>query len=181
MGPPYLDWYSFGLSNEGEKKHIMHTVFAIRLSRANQIIPFQNFQFSDNINRFLKLSKKVTNTFNIHFICILHGYTLTMAPLFNWIIQYDSQWKIILLACMLFKSFTASLIMYCLPILYPAMYQHDKEDIRKVFIDANSLGLELGNDLDSLFNNHTNSRIMQYIWTTSTLCRNFSNAALRPA
>ena len=51
--------------------------------------------------------------------------------------------------------------MYCFPILYPAMYQHDKRDIRKVFIVANSLGLELGNDLDSLVKDHTKSRIMQ--------------------
>ena len=34
------------------------------------------------------------------------------------------------------------------------MYQRDKKDIRKIFKDANSLGFELGYDLDSLVNNH---------------------------
>ena len=51
--------------------------------------------------------------------------------------------------------------MYCLPVLYPAMYQRDKKDIRKISKDATSLGLELEYDLDSLVNNQTKSRIMQ--------------------
>ena len=51
--------------------------------------------------------------------------------------------------------------MYCLPVLYLAMYQRGKKDIRIIFKDATSLGLELGYDLDSLVNNHTKSRIMQ--------------------
>ena len=41
------------------------------------------------------------------------------------------------------------------------MYQCDKKDIRKIFKDATSLGLELGYDLDSIVNNQTKSRIMQ--------------------
>ena len=40
------------------------------------------------------------------------------------------------LACMLFKSFIVSLIMYCLPVLFPAIYQQDKKDMRKIFEDA---------------------------------------------
>ena len=69
------------------------------------------------------------------------------------------------LACMLFKSFIVTLIMYCRPVLYPAMYQRDKKDTRQIFKDAHSLGLELGYDLDSLVNSHTKSRIMQiYIY-----------------
>ena len=48
------------------------------------------------------------------------------------------------LACMLFKSFIVSLVMYRLPVLYPAMYQRDKKDIRKIFKDTTSQGLELG-------------------------------------
>ena len=39
--------------------------------------------------------------------------------------------------------------MYCLPVLYPAMNQRDKKETRKMFKDANSLGLELGYDLDT--------------------------------
>ena len=39
--------------------------------------------------------------------------------------------------------------MYCLPVLYPAKYQRDKKETRKMFKDANSLGLELGCDLDT--------------------------------
>ena len=62
---------------------------------------------------------------------------------------------------MLFKSFIVSLIMYCRPVRYPAMYQRDKKDIRKISKDATSLGLELGYDLDSIVNNQTKSSIMQ--------------------
>ena len=54
-----------------------------------------------------------------------------------------------------------SLVVYRLPVLYPAMYQRDKRDIQKIFKDATSLGLELEYDLDSLVNNQTKSRIMQ--------------------
>ena len=41
-----VDWNSFDQSNEGEKEHIMHTVFAISLQGAYQFIPFHVFQFS---------------------------------------------------------------------------------------------------------------------------------------
>ena len=44
------------------------------------------------------------------------------------------------------------------------MYQCDKKDIRKIFKDATSLGLELGYDLDTIGNNQTKSRIMQNIY-----------------
>ena len=44
------------------------------------------------------------------------------------------------------------------------MYQRDKKDIRKIFKDATSLGLELGYDLDTIGNNQTKSRIMQNIY-----------------
>ena len=39
-------WNSFDQSYEGEKEHIMPTVFAISLQGANQHIPFHDFQFS---------------------------------------------------------------------------------------------------------------------------------------
>ena len=65
------------------------------------------------------------------------------------------------LACMMFERFIVSLIMYCLQVLYPAMYQRDKKDILNIFKDATQLGLELGYDLDPIVNNHTKSRIMQ--------------------
>ena len=58
------------------------------------------------------------------------------------------------LACMLFKSFIVSLIMYCLPVLYHTIYQRDKKDMRKIFKDASSLGLQLNYDLDTLVNTH---------------------------
>ena len=64
------------------------------------------------------------------------------------------------LACMLFKSFIVSLIMYCLPVLYPAIYQRDKKDMRKIFKDASSLGLQLNYDLDTLVDTHLKNRVM---------------------
>ena len=41
-----VDWNSFGQSNEDEKEHIMNTVLAISLSRANQLIPSHVFFYS---------------------------------------------------------------------------------------------------------------------------------------
>ena len=38
------------------------------------------------------------------------------------------------LACMKFKSFGISLLMYCLPILYTSIYATDKKSRRKVFM-----------------------------------------------
>ena len=54
------------------------------------------------------------------------------------------------LACMLFKSFVISLLMYCLPILYTSIYARDKKSLRKVFHDANNLGLDDVGDLDTI-------------------------------
>ena len=54
------------------------------------------------------------------------------------------------------------------------MYQRDKKDIRKIFKDANSLGFELGYDLNSLVNNHYANTVS--VWTISTSSRNFSKA-----
>ena len=51
--------------------------------------------------------------------------------------------------------------MHCLQVLYPAMYQRDKKDIRKIFRDANLLSRELEYDIDTLVNNHTKTRAMQ--------------------
>ena len=50
-------------------------------------------------------------------------------------------------ACMIFKSFVISLLMYCLPILYTSIYARDKKSLRKVFHDANNLGLGHVGDL----------------------------------
>ena len=41
-----MDWNSIDQSNEGEKEHIMHTVYVISLWKANQVIPFHVFLFS---------------------------------------------------------------------------------------------------------------------------------------
>jgi hypothetical protein len=62
---------------------------------------------------------------------------------------------------MLFKSFILSLIMYCLPVLYPAIYQRDKKDMRKIFKDASSLGLQPNYDLDTVVKTHLKNRVMQ--------------------
>ena len=63
------------------------------------------------------------------------------------------------LACMLFKSFVVSLLMYCLPVLFTSIYARDKKSLRKVFQDAKNLGLEVG-DLDTIVRQRTKSIIL---------------------
>ena len=80
------------------------------------------------------------------------------------------------IACMLFKNLMCQLS-YCLPVLYPAMYQRYKKEIRKIFKDANSLGLEPGSILKLKSITIPNPALCKYICTMNNLCRNFSNAA----
>ena len=46
------------------------------------------------------------------------------------------------LSGVLFRSFIAALISYCLPVLFTALDASDKKSLRKIFNDATKLGID---------------------------------------
>ena len=55
---------------------------------------------------------------------------------------------------MLIEGFVVSLLMYCLPILYTSLYSRDKKEMRKIFKDAEKLGLDNIDNFDTLVSKH---------------------------
>ena len=77
------------------------------------------------------------------------------------------------LACMLFKSFVLSLLMYCLPILYTSLFSRSKKDIRDVVKRALRLGLEDIDSIDNIIQKRTKTLMLQMIHDSDHFINNF--------
>ena len=65
------------------------------------------------------------------------------------------------LATMMFKSFVLSVLMFCMPVLFPSLYVKDKDKLRSIISSAQRLGLDSIADFDTLISKHMKSTALK--------------------
>ena len=63
---------------------------------------------------------------------------------------------------MLFKSFNASVLIFCMPAIYTSVYEKDKRVMRSVFKSARALGLSVG-DVDVVMRERMKSLVLNLL------------------
>ena len=65
------------------------------------------------------------------------------------------------LATMMFKSFVLSVLMFCMPVLFPSLYVKDKDKLRSIISSAQRLGLDSIADFDTLISKRMKSTALK--------------------